>query len=220
MVEHHMHSWSDFFNHRPTEEIARSILGKRLIYCSSQGFLSGFIVETEAYLGENDSTAHAYKGRRTAANEALYGPAGIIYIFMLRGYPMLNVITQDRGVPQGILIRAVEPEKGMDIMEKNRGKGGFGLTSGPGKLTTAYGICDKSLNLKPMADSPLYIELEGGRAPKEIAASARIGVSRRGGSTFDPFRFFVKGNPYVSGMKKSQMDLITYGWRTKPGNPQ
>ncbi|MCI1858201.1 MAG: DNA-3-methyladenine glycosylase [Sporolactobacillus sp.] len=213
MIEHTAERYSDFFNHRPTEAIARSMLGKRLVYRSRQGLLSGFIVEVEAYLGERDSTAHAYRGRRTAANEALYGPPGIIYIFMLRGYPMLNAITQDPGVPQGILIRAVEPECGIEIMEKNRGKSGFDLTSGPGKLTTAYGIRDKSLNLKPMSEAPLSIELKGGRQPRAIISSARIGVSRRGGSTFDPYRFFVKGNPYVSGMKKREMDLTTYGWR-------
>jgi DNA-3-methyladenine glycosylase (3mg) len=205
--------YNDFFNHRPTEEIARAILGKRLVYHSSQGLLSSYIVETEAYLGEKDSTAHAYQGRRTPANEALYGPPGTIYIFRLRGYMMLNVITQNPGTPQGILIRAAEPNCGRKIMERNRGMTGFGLTSGPGRLTQAFGILNKSLNLKPMGTAPLFIELEGGREPEQIVASARIGVSRRGDSTNDPYRFFVKGNPYVSGMKKRDMNLTTHGWR-------
>ncbi|MDD9150596.1 MULTISPECIES: DNA-3-methyladenine glycosylase [unclassified Sporolactobacillus] len=205
--------YSDFFNHRPTEEIARAILGKRLVYRSPQGLLSGYLVEVEAYLGEKDSTAHAYKGRRTAANEALYGPPATIYIFTLRGYMMLNVITQNPGTPQGILIRAAEPEHGRAIMEQNRGKTGFALTSGPGRLTQAFGIRDRSLNLESMGTAPLHIALNGGRQPAEIAASARIGVSRRGNSTFAPYRFFVKGNPYVSDMKKRDMDLATHGWR-------
>lgn len=205
--------YRDFFNHRPTEEIARKILGKQLVYHSRQGILSGYIVETEAYLGEKDSTAHAYQGRRTPANEALYGPPGTIYIFTLRGYMMLNVITQNPNTPQGILIRAAEPDYGREIMEGNRGITGFGLTSGPGRLTQAFGIRDKSLNLKPMGTAPLFIELEGGRIPEHIVASPRIGVSRRGDSTFDPYRFFVEGNPYVSGMKKRDMNLITHGWQ-------
>lgn len=213
MIDHTETRYCDFFNHRPTEEIARAILGKRLIYRSPHGLVSGFLVEVEAYLGERDSTAHAYQGRRTPANEALYGRPGTIYIFMLRGYAMLNVITQNPGVPQGILIRAAEPESGIDIMRKNRGNSGFGLTNGPGKLTSAFGIRDRSLNLRHMSDSPLYIELEGGRKPKQIAASARIGVSSRGSNTYDPYRFFVQGNPYVSGMKKRDMDLTDGGWQ-------
>lgn len=205
--------FSDFFNHRPTAEIARSILGKRLIYHSPQGLISGFIVETEAYLGQKDSAAHAYKGRRAPANEALYGRPGTIYIFSMHGHFMLNVITQDQGTPQGILIRAVEPEHGMDIMERNRRKSGFGLTSGPGKLTEAFGIRDKTLNLRHMSTTPLFIDVTDGRTPAIIGVSARIGVSRQGSSADAPYRYFVKGNPYVSGVKRHDCELSTYGWQ-------
>ncbi|MBP3041291.1 DNA-3-methyladenine glycosylase [Bacillaceae bacterium Marseille-Q3522] len=202
-----------FFNHRPTTEIAKSLLGKRLVYQSPQGRISGYIVEVEAYLGEEDSAAHAYKGRRTPSNEALYGPPGTIYIYSMHGRYMLNTITQDAGKPQGILIRAIEPEIGIKIMEKNRQKHGFDLTNGPGKLMEALGIGDKTLNLTHMSDAPLFVDLSPGKSPTAIGVSVRIGVSQIGSGYKAPYRFFVMGNPYVSAMRKRDMNLSTYGWR-------
>lgn len=174
--------------------------------------LSALIVETEAYLGQKDSTAHAYRGHRSPANEALYGPPGMIYIFSLRGQLMLNFITQKRNVPQGILIRGIEPLTGIEIMEHNRAKHGYDLTNGPGKLTQALGIFDRSLNLTLLDQGPLTLELRSAKQPRAIKASARINVSKRGTWTNKPLRFFVAGNPYVSLMPKRQMDFRDHGW--------
>ncbi|WP_353947515.1 DNA-3-methyladenine glycosylase [Sporolactobacillus sp. Y61] len=204
---------SDFFSQQSTPDIARSVLGKQLVYEHPEGIMSGYIVEAEAYLGQKDSAAHAYKGRRTPANEALYGPPGTIYIYLLHGRAMLDIAVQKKEVPQGILIRAIEPLDGRDLMEKNRKKHGFELTNGPGKFMEALGIHDKSLNRKHMGDAPLYIDLSAEREPEEIGVSARKGISRRGSGTCWPFRFFVKGNPYVSGIKKSEVNDRSFGWK-------
>ncbi|WP_034993478.1 DNA-3-methyladenine glycosylase [Liquorilactobacillus vini] len=202
-----------FFSQQPTEIIAQQLLGKKMIYQSQKGEMAALIVETEAYLGQKDSTAHAYRGHRTPANEALYGPPGMIYIFSLRGRMMLNFITQQREVPQGILIRGIEPIVGKEIMKKNRLKHGFELTNGPGKLTEALGIVDRTLNLTLLNQGSLKLDLDKDYRPQKIISAPRIGVSRRGSWTDKPLRFFVAGNPYVSQLPKQQMDLINHGWQ-------
>ncbi len=138
-----------------------------MVYHSQQGQMTTLIVETEAYLGQKDSTAHAFQGHRSVANEALYGPPGTIYIFSLRGRMMLNFITQQREVPQGILIRGIEPIAGREIMEQNRSKQGFELTNGPGKLTEALGITDRTLNLTLLNQGSLKLDLSKGYQPKK-----------------------------------------------------
>lgn len=201
-----------FFANQSTEKIAQELLGKKIIYQNADETISALIVETEAYLGQKDSTAHAYRGHRSPANEALYGPPGMIYIFSLRKQMMLNFITQKCNVPQGILIRGIEPLTGIKVMEHNRLKHGFALTNGPGKLTQALGISDCSLNLTMLNQGPLTLELKSGKRPRQIKASARINVSKRGTWTKKPLRFFVAENPYVSLMPKRQMDLRDHGW--------
>ena len=202
-----------FFSGRPTADITKAILGKRLSYQSPQGLLSGIIVEAEAYLGQEDSTAHAFNGRRTPANEALYGEPGTIYIYTLRGQYMFDVAVQEKDNPQGILVRGLEPVDGIDLMTENRqGKTGSDISNGPGKLMQALGIQSKALNLTMVNAGPLSIDLEHGRQPKEIVTSARVGVSKRGDWTEAPYRFYVAGNPYVSGMRKRDMDLDSHGW--------
>lgn len=97
---------------RDTVTVARDLLGCQLRYQTTQGILAGYIVETEAYLGQRDQAAHAYAGRRTKSNQALYAPAGTIYIYSIYGQFLLNVITQAVDIPQGILIRGLEPTEG------------------------------------------------------------------------------------------------------------
>lgn len=203
---------AEFFSGRTTAAIAQSLLGKKLIYHTAQADLSGWIVETEAYLGQQDSTAHAYQGHRSPANEALYGPPGMIYIFSLRGRMMLNFITQAAEVPQGILLRGLEPVTGQKLMAKNRQQTGVLLTNGPGKLTQALGITDRQLNLTMLNAGALELELVGGRQPQQVSSGPRIGVSRRGSWTDKPLRYYVTGNPYVSQLPKRDWNLITHGW--------
>ncbi|MCT3583645.1 DNA-3-methyladenine glycosylase, partial [Levilactobacillus brevis] len=113
---------ADFFTGRPTEQITQELLGHELIYQTPAGTMSGWIVEAEAYLGEQDTAAHAFNGRYTAANAALYDDPGTIYIYVLRGYYMLDVATQANGIPQGILIRGIEPNRGIELMQTHRDK--------------------------------------------------------------------------------------------------
>ncbi|MFD1125722.1 DNA-3-methyladenine glycosylase [Lentilactobacillus raoultii] len=202
-----------FYASAPTDQIAQKMLGMLLTYQSPKGLVGGWIVETEAYMGQLDSAAHAFKGRRTASNEPLYGPPGTVYIYSIHGRYLLDVAAQPKDVPQGVLIRAVEPFVGQEIMMKNRTKTGWDLTNGPGKLMEAFGISDKKMNFEIFGDSKLNIDQHRKKTPKKIGVSNRVGVSNQGDWAVKPLRYFVAGNPYVSGMKKRGMDLTDFGWR-------
>ncbi len=132
-----------FFSEGTTDEITKKLLGKLLVYNSPQGLMSGYITEAEAYLGAKDSAAHAYQGKRTPSNEALYGYPGTVYIYSIHSRLCLDIATQAKDTPEGILIRGIEPYQGIKWMERNRSKHGYNLTNGPGKLMQALGIEDK-----------------------------------------------------------------------------
>lgn len=201
-----------FYSSGSTDEISKKLLGMLLTYESPEGLVGGWIVETEAYMGQQDSAAHAFKGRRTPSNEPLYGPPGTVYIYSIHGRYLLDVAAQPKGVPQGILIRAIEPTIGIDIMMKNREKHGVDLTNGPGKLMEAFGIADKKMNMEIFGDSQLDIHQNDKKIPAQIEESNRIGVANQGTWATKPLRYFVKGNPYVSGIRKRDVDETTHGW--------
>lgn len=203
---------ADFFTGRPTEQIAQELLGHELIYQTPAGTMSGWIVEAEAYLGEQDTAAHAFNGRYTAANAALYDDPGTIYIYVLRGYYMLDVATQANGIPQGILIRGIEPNRGIELMQTHRDKPLPDLTNGPGKLTAALGLQSKALNRTPLGAQNLTITPTVTRHPRQVMATSRVGVSA--GSWQDkPLRYTVAGNPFVSGSRKRDWDRENHGWQ-------
>lgn len=205
-------SLADFFTGRPTPQIAQDLLGHELVYQTPAGTMSGWIVEAEAYLGEQDTAAHAFNGRYTAANAALYDAPGTIYIYILRGYYMFDVATQAAGTPQGILIRGIEPHEGLELMQRNRDKPIPDVTNGPGKLMAALGIQSKDLNRTMLGAQNLTITPTATRQPKEVAAMSRVGVSA--GSWQDrPLRFTVAGNPFVSGSRKRDWDRENHGWK-------
>lgn len=211
-------AYQDFFTGRPTQEIAQDLLGRPLLYRSPAGLVGGWIVETEAYLGQADNAAHAYQGHRSAANEALYGPPGTIYIYERRGLFMCDIAVQDAEVPQGVLLRGIQPVWGLDVMTKNReGRPVGELTNGPGKLFRAFGVRDKALNLHNLADAPLTILLgdEWQSRPRQIGSSARVGV-RTGGWHDRPYRFFVAGNQWVSKTPKRSW-ATDQGWLKEAG---
>ncbi|MEJ6400815.1 DNA-3-methyladenine glycosylase [Nicoliella lavandulae] len=193
---------TDFFSNRSTETIAEDCLGRKLIYDGPKGRVGGYIVEAEAYLGENDSAAHAFQGRRTPSVEPLYGAPGSVYIYSIHGRYCFDIVTQPKDVPQGILIRGLEPSDGIDIMKQNRSKGGVNLTNGPGKLMEAFGIHDCDLNLQLVNDCPFKMDLDHKRPFRKVIASERIGVNQDGKDASEPLRFNVAGNPYVSGILK------------------
>ncbi|MCP2520149.1 DNA-3-methyladenine glycosylase [SCandidatus Aminicenantes bacterium Aminicenantia_JdfR_composite] len=181
---------------RNSLEVARDILGHILVRESSEGKTSGIIVETEVYRGEDDPASFAYRGR-TKRSEPLYGSPGTAFVYMTYGmYYLLNIITEKENFPAAILIRAVEPLEGVELMKKRRKTNNIrNLASGPGKLAQAFAI-DLSLNGVDMTSpySPLYVGEKKVEA-KELVWKPRIGI-REG--TDRLWRVYVKDNPFVS----------------------
>lgn len=209
-------TFTEYFEQTGTITIAQQLLGKQLFYQGPAGLLSGYIVETEAYLGEKDQAAHAFAGHRSAKNEALYHAGGTIYIYTIYGQFLLNVITQPEGVPQGVLIRGLQPNLGQEVMQLNRRqpRSVFDLTNGPGKLMAALGIQDLSLNLQSYATSALTLSLTMEKRPLAVNAAPRIGIGDKGIWKAAPLRFYVAHNPFVSKMPKRAMNLENYGWQS------
>lgn len=197
-----------FYLREDNIQIARELLGKTLVVPADDGErVSGMIVECEAYLGEIDRAAHSFGGRRTARNEITYGAGGHAYVFFIYGmYFQFNVVTHTIDTPHVVLIRALEPLEGIEIMRarrnKSRNKNGKimpdkNLTSGPGKLCIALGI-DRGLNGADLLGDRIWIEEGKKFSTKEIAAGKRIGIDYAGEDAEKPWRFWVKDNPFVS----------------------
>lgn len=194
-----------------TVETAQALLGQLLEYESPQGYVSGYIVETEAYLGAVDEAAHSFQSKRTPKLESMYALGGTIYIYTMHTHRMLNVVTKEMGEPQAVLIRALEPVGNEGLMMTNRHKSGVELTNGPGKLTKALGISTE-LNGQLLGEK-LKIIPDARREPRMISQSARIGIPNKGKWTTEPLRFFVSGHPYVSLMKKRDMLDLNRVWK-------
>jgi DNA-3-methyladenine glycosylase len=177
-----------FFN-QPTIALARALLGKYLV-C---GKLRGKIVETEAYLYRDDPGCHASRGL-TPRNAPMFGSAGRTYVYLIYGmYHCLNIVSGKEGDGEAVLIRALEPVEGIELMQKRRKtKKLENLCNGPGKLTQAFGINKKYNNLA-LLDGKLQIH--DSRKKPEIQTSRRIGLSA--GKELE-LRFFIKGNRFVS----------------------
>lgn len=199
-----------YFEHKSTIELARDILGMRLVHQTQHVKLSGYIVETEAYLGATDMAAHSYRNLKTKRTDIMYQPAGAIYLYQMHRQVLLNFITMKEGVPEAVLIRAIEPdEASIPYMEiKRNGKTGSELTNGPGKLTQALGLTIKDYG-KTLFNSNIW--LEEAKIPHIIEATNRIGVPNKGIATHYPLRFTVKGSRYISGQRKGQ--ILTEIWQ-------
>ncbi|CAK20324.1 DNA-3-methyladenine glycosylase [Listeria welshimeri] len=199
-----------YFEHKSTIELARDILGMRLVHQTQHVKLSGYIVETEAYLGATDIAAHSYRNLKTKRTDIMYQPAGAIYMYQMHRQVLLNFITMKEGVPEAVLIRAIEPdEASIPYMEiKRNGKTGSELTNGPGKLTQALGLTIKDYG-KTLFNSNIW--LEEAKIPHIIEATNRIGVPNKGIATHYPLRFTVKGSRYISGQRKGQ--ILTEIWQ-------
>jgi DNA-3-methyladenine glycosylase len=183
----------EFYN-RPTLRVARELLGKHLVMQMDGLRVSGRIVETEAYIGFSDPASHAYKGK-TPRNGVMFGDSGHAYVYLTYGIiHCLNFVTERNGYPAAVLIRALEPLEGIDLMKIRRRRDKLpDLTSCPGKLCQALDI-DRRLNGADLCDNLIYVE-ERGEAVKRIARSSRIGI-REGKDK--KWRFFIKGNKFVS----------------------
>ena len=191
------------FYTRPTLSVAKSLLGKILVRRIGQTTLSGKIVEVEAYLGKKDPASHAYRGK-TRRNEVMFGEGGHLYVYFTYGMHFCaNVVTGKRDFGEAVLIRAIEPLDGIELMKRNRGFTdvrhfqGVGLlytlTNGPAKLCEAFGIKRQENGTNLRGDKIFLIE---GESPKSaIGTSTRIGITR---GKEKKWRFFLKGNEWVS----------------------
>ncbi|RYF89316.1 MAG: DNA-3-methyladenine glycosylase [Chitinophagaceae bacterium] len=182
--------------------IARELLGKIVVTNIDGIVTSGRIVETEAYVALTDKASHSFNGRRTAKNEHMYGEGGTSYIYICYGiHQMLNIVTNEKDIPDAVLIRALEPMQGIETMLKRTGKAVLDntLTKGPGNVGKAMGLYKHYSGISLMdASISLYddkFELPG----EKLGISKRIGVDYAGDDALLPYRFFIKGNPYVSG---------------------
>lgn len=193
-----------FYDRNDVLQIARDLLGKILVTEWDGIRSSGRIVETEAYAGVNDRASHAFGGKRTTRSEHLYGAPGTVYIYICYGmHHLFNVITNKTDIPHGVLIRALEPLEGVDVMLKRTGKpiADYTLTKGPGNLARALGM-SKAHNGGNLFSNEIFIEDDGFRYNKnQIQITKRIGVESAREDAELPYRFIVKGNPYVSARK-------------------
>lgn len=184
------------FYRRPTLTLAKELLGKILVHETEEGVSSGVIVETEAYLGAVDRAAHSYGYRRTKRTEIMYHQAGLIYTYRMHTHCLLNIVSGEVGEPEAVLIRAVEPYTGIDLMKQKRPVNKMqNLTSGPGKLTKALGITMQAYG-EPIYKQPLYIA--EGITVDDILTGPRIGIPNTGEARDFPYRFWVAGNSFVS----------------------
>lgn len=187
---------------RPTLVVAQELLGKVLVHRTAGGVTAGMIVETEAYIGEDDPACHAAPGP-TRRNAPLYGPPGFAYVYLNYGiHNLVNAVTEADGHPAAVLIRALAPIDGIRLMHKRRAPDGrpiddADLCRGPGNLTKALGIT-LSDNLLDLTSSRLCIEERGFNAGA-VSSGPRIGIRV---AVDRPWRFWVSGHPAVSGGRR------------------
>lgn len=190
-----------FYKGPDVVSIAKQLIGKIIVTNFNGEITSGRIVETEAYIGLTDRASHSYGGKRTARNEHMYAPAGTAYVYICYGmHHLFNVVTNAKDIPDAVLIRALEPLTGIATMLKRTGKlkPGNSLTKGPGNAAKALGISKKHSGIHLTANE-LYIAEDGFEIPGTlIGASRRIGVESSGDAALKPYRFYVKGNQFVS----------------------
>lgn len=187
-----------FYQRTDVVQIARDLLGKVLVTRVAGVLTSGMIVETEAYSWK-ERGCHAYGGKQTRRNAAMFLPGGHAYIYLCYGlHHMVNVVTNGPGVAEAVLIRALEPMQGLETMKSRRAvRNPHALTSGPGKLARAMGV-DRSFNGKSLTGNEIWIT-EGERISAEmIAASPRIGIAYALDDAKLPWRFYIRGHECVT----------------------
>ena len=193
----------EFYTRPDVLEVARDLLGTKLVVPNrSDKRIAGIIVETEAYRGPEDRASHAWNGRRTNRTETMYGIGGTAYVYFVYGmYNQFNVVTNIENIPHAVLVRAVEPVEGLDVMRRRRpGRSEYELTSGPGRLCIAMGI-DRGLDKADLLGDRVWIEEGVSVSPRQIARGPRIGIDYAEKWKDKPWRFWIKNNPFVSKRK-------------------
>ncbi|MFN8545075.1 MAG: DNA-3-methyladenine glycosylase [Candidatus Binatia bacterium] len=193
----------------PTLRVARALLGQILVHDTPEGRTAGRIVEVEAYLGVGDRAAHTYAGRRTPRNEVMWGPPGHAYVYFVYGmHHCVNVVTGPAGVPQAVLLRALEPVIGLDLMRARRSLAEapeWRLCRGPGALCQALAIT-RAQNGADLVRSALRIVPGTRPARGAVAPTPRIGVAYAGPDATRPWRLALRGSRAVSGQRPAAVD--------------
>jgi DNA-3-methyladenine glycosylase len=187
-----------FYARNNVTQIARQLLGKKLITNVLGKISAGIIVETEAY-SFRERGCHAYENRMTNRNKVMFETGGVAYVYLCYGiHHLFNVVTNQQGMADAVLVRALEPVEGEEWM-LNRMKTNSlkRITSGPGKLTKAMGI-DRTLNGKYLNSTEVWIEEGVNVSPRQVISSARIGIDYAGEDALLPWRFSIKDNEWVS----------------------
>ena len=191
----------DFYQREDILIISQDLLGK--VLCTNIGgkLTSGIIVETEAYAGIADKASHAFGNRRTKRNETMYASGGKAYVYLCYGiHHLFNIVTNKENIPHAVLIRAIQPRDGIEIMlqRRNKKKIDHTLTSGPGSLTRALGITVKNSGTFLM-DNLIWLEDQNiNYTNQDILSSPRVGVQYAGKDAQKPWRFQIVNNPWVS----------------------
>jgi len=190
---------------QPTLRVARGLLGKVLVHETDEGVTAGRIVETEAYR-EDDPASHSFRGKTPRAS-VMFGPPGVAYVYFIYGmHHCMNVVCQPRDVPEAVLLRALDPVTGDELMRRRRGLAAdvpaWRLCRGPGALCRALAI-DRTRNGADLRGGPLRIVAGSDVPGRQVARSPRIGVDYAGTDAGRRWRFFVTGNASVSGPRPS-----------------
>ncbi|HTN16216.1 MAG TPA: DNA-3-methyladenine glycosylase [Chitinophagaceae bacterium] len=190
-----------FYRQHDVVGVAKALLGKKLCTQTGDEFTAAIIVETEAYNGVVDRASHAYGGRRTVRTEVMYGQGGLAYVYLCYGiHYLFNVVTSIEDDPLAVLVRAVAPVEGIDIMLRRRkmDRPVPRLSAGPGLVTQALGI-NKAHNGLSLLGDQVWIEDTGISLPAEaIVSTTRVGVDYAAEDALLPYRFYIRDNPYVS----------------------
>ena len=184
-----------------TLKLSQDILGKKIVTQINNQITSGIIVESEAYLGVKDRASHAFNNKLTSRTKTMYEEGGISYIYLCYGmHNLFNIVTNNKGIPEAILIRAIEPIDGLPIMYKRRNikKNSYNLTNGPGKLSQALGIT-KKYNGEALHNNCIWLEdIKNNISKKDITSGPRIGIDYAGVDAKLPYRFYITNNKWVS----------------------
>lgn len=194
-----------FYSRKDVVTIARELLGKIIVTHFDGQITSGRIAEAEAYVALTDRASHSFAGRRTGRNEHMYAAPATAYVYICYGmHQMFNVVTNEKEIPDAVLIRAIEPLRGIDIMLQRTGKikPDYTLTKGPGNVGKALGIFKHHSGLHLLDDEIYLLDDEFVLEENEIETSGRIGVASAGADALLPYRFYIRGNKYVSGKNK------------------
>ncbi len=188
----------DFYQ-RTAIEVAQDLLGLVIVHETEEGITKGKIVEVEAYMGSLDAAAHSFKNTRSPRTEIQYSEGGYAYIYLIYGmYYCMNIVTNTINKPEVVLLRALEPIEGFDLMSQRRKTDKLlNLCSGPGKLCTAMGINKVNYGMD-LCGNQLYLETTQHKEPIEIVASKRINIDYSGEAKDYLWRYTIKDNKFAS----------------------